>query len=216
VAAKPNKPSNQIKQQPVFGKTAVVYSFPEGETGPIQIGVNFGLAPEPVQYYYSDSVYLALDEELRMALLSFGRREVSTNKFGERIEIVMPARALFAQFWSSSKEVQVTVDKIFESAGSKFKERPMASPDAPPVASIFANLIFVAVGEGESVLDFYQLSPREVHFAKTQKKDMNLQPAIRVFASTVLMRHFFNLLRPHAQDHPDIQVQGENIRAASR
>lgn len=215
--AKTIKSPKRTKPEEIFGKNGVLYSFPEGEGGPIQIRIDFASAPEPQQYYYADSVYIAVDEELRMAILSFGRRDVNTNKFADRIDIIMPAKSLFVQFWLSSREVEGTVDKVLETSRAEPKGESISAPEASPAATLFANLIFVATGEGESILDFYQLSPREIHFAKTQKKDMQIQPAIRVFVSTILLKYFFGLLRPHAQEQMNLQsLEGGNIRAAGR
>jgi hypothetical protein len=216
VSAKPTKSPKKAKPPQVFGNAGALYSFPQGEGGPIQIQINFASAPEPQQYYYADSIHVVVDEELRMAILSFGRREANTNKFADRIEIIMPARALFTQFLLSFREVEATLDKILESVAIIPKSRSMASPETPTAAALFANLIFVAVGDGESVLDFYQLSARDVHFAKVEKKDMKLQPTIRVFASPVLIKYFFNLLRPFAQEQGNFQPEGGNVRATGR
>jgi hypothetical protein len=217
VSAKKTKPSKQPKPGQMFGQRGVQYTFPQGEGGPIQILVNFALAPEPLQYYYADSVHLVVDDELRMVALSCGRRDPNSDNFADRIDIIMPTNALFAQFWSTSREVESTVDKILKSLGVTLKARSMSSPESSAAPTFFANMIFVAVGEGESILDFYQLSPREVHFAKAQKMDMKLQPVIRVFISTVLIKHFFNLLRPHSQEQTVVPVlQGGELRAAGR
>jgi hypothetical protein len=217
VPAKIIKPSKKAEAEKVFGKNGVLFSFPQGEDGPVQIKINFASAPEPLQYYYADSVYVGADDELLMAILSFGRREANTNKFSDRIEIVMPAKALFVQFWSSARSVEGTVDKYLQGIGTGPKARSISAPETPPAATLFANVIFVAVGEGESVFDFYQLSAREVHFAKTQKKEMHVQPVIRVFVSTILLKHFFTILRPHAQEPTNVQaVEGGNIRATGR
>jgi len=204
-SAKKAKPG-QPKPGQVFGRAGLSYTFPEGEGGPIRIMVDFGSAPEPLQYYYADSIHVVVDEELRMAILSLGRRDANTNKFVDRIEMVMPAKALFGQFWLSSREVESAVDKILESSGVAAKPRLISPPETPAGGTFFANMIFIGVGEGESVLDFYQLSPRAVHFAKLQRQDMQLQPTIRVFISTVLTKCFFNVLRPHVGE------QGSNVQ----
>jgi hypothetical protein len=204
VAAKISKSKKNSAPQ-VFGKDGVFYTFPQGDGGPLQIKIDFALAPRPLNYYYADSLLVELDAELRMALLHFGRRAAKGDTFADWIEVVMPARSIFAQFWSSSREVEAAVDKILEAIGPIPKIRTMSRSDSP-AASLFANAIFVAVGDGESTFDFYHLSPREVHLAKTQKMDMQIQPTIRVIMSSALTKHFFEALRPHADQ--DFIAQG--------
>jgi hypothetical protein len=215
VPAKTIRTPKKPKETQVFGKGGVSYTFPQGDAGPMQINVDFGSAPEPLQYYYADSVYLAMDEDLRMAALSFGRRDVNANKFAGRIEVVMPANGL-RYFWISSREVEGTVDKILASSRAVLGVRSISAPDTSAEGTFFANMIFMAVGEGESVLDFYQLSAREVHFAKLRRKNMQLHAAIRVFMSTVLTKFFFSLLRPYAGEQATIQQTGGEDRRAAR
>lgn len=215
MSAKTIRTAKKPKEAQVFGKGGVSYAFPQGDAGPMQIKVDFGLAPEPLQYYYADCVYLAMDEDLRMAALSFGRRDVNANKFAGRIEVVMPANGL-RYFWMSSREVEGTVDKILASSTATLGARLISAPDKPAEGTFFANMIFIAVGEGESVLDFYQLSAREVHFAKLQRKDVQIQAAVRVFMSTVLTKNFFNLVRPYAGEQATIQQTGGEDRRAAR
>ncbi len=84
--------------------------------------------------------------------------------------------------------------------------------------TLFANLIFMAVGQGESSLDFYHLSPREVHLAKTKKTDMQLAPIGRVILSSVLTKYFFELIRPLAQVAQSLEAstQGRGRATVSR
>jgi hypothetical protein len=55
-------------------------------------------------------------------------------------------------------------------------------------------MIFITAGQGESSLDFYHLSPRDVHLAKTKKMDMQMSPIVRVILSSVLTKYFFGLI----------------------
>jgi len=91
----------------------------------------------------------------------------------------------------------------------------VSSPDSQATTTLFANTIFAAVGEGESTLDFYHLPPREVHLAKTQKRDMQIQPTVRVIMSSVVTKHFFDALRPHAERQSVPPVMERSRRAIS-
>jgi hypothetical protein len=191
-----NKQKPRVGQ--IFGKDGIFYTFPQGEGGPIQIRIDFSAIPVPASYYYADALALAPNGELRMTTLSFGRRNTRAHTFADRIDIVMPSKSLFEQFWASSRHVEDAVDKILQTTGLAAATKAMVLPDPEQVPTLFANTIFVAVGDGESTLDFYHLSPREVHLAKTNKINMQIQPTVRVILSSVLTKHFFNVLRPYS------------------
>jgi hypothetical protein len=216
VPARTTKRNKEPKATKVFGSNGVLYRFLAGEQGPIEIKIDFGAVPIPASYYYADSLLLRLDPDLCMSLLSFGRRDANTNKFADRIDVAIPTKSLFGPFWSSSRAVEDTVDKLLETSGvSVPKLTPVSSPDSL-AATVFANTIFAAVGENESTLDFYHLSPREVHLAKTQKKDMQLEPVVRVIVSTVLTKIFFDTLRPYAERGEGLPRLAQRSRRAIR
>jgi hypothetical protein len=202
VSAKTMKAKNTEKPGKAFGSGGVFYTFPQGEGGQIHITIDFSQVPSPPSYYYADSMHLRLDEEHGMSVLSFGRRIGNTDKFSDRIDVVMPTKSLIGPFWKSTRPVEPTLDKLLEASKLTGETRPMSPPEGL-AATLFANTIFAAVGEGESTLDFYHLSPREVHLAKSQKANMQLEPTIRVIMSTVLTKHFFNMLRPYAEGRSD-------------
>lgn len=192
----------------VYGKNGVFYKFPQGETGPVQINVDFALVPPPQSYYYADAIDLRVDNDLFMAILSFGRREIGTDRFADRIDIVMPAASLFRRFWLSSRDVEGVVDQVMKVLGESSEVAP-ASAGTSLAMTFFANMIFIAAGDGESLLDFYYLSPRDVHLAKTRKLDIQVIPSMRVILSTVMTKYFFELLKPHVQETQASQLTEE-------
>lgn len=215
MAAKSPKTMKIPKPEQVFGKNGVFYSFLGGRQDQIQIRVDFAQVPAPVNYYYADSLYLRIDKQQRMAILSFGQRNEDTDKFSNRIDIVMPIKSLMGPFWASSRPVEATVDKLLEVSGHIPEIRAITPPDTQ-AAVLFANMIFLAVGDGESTLDFYHLAPREVHLAKTERRDMELEATVRVIISSVLTKHFFNTLRPHAEGAADSAPVLDRSQRAAR
>jgi hypothetical protein len=211
--AKNIKTAKSGKPEHIFGTNGVFYTFPQGEGGPIQIRIDFAQVPEPAGYYYADSLLLSADKDLQVASLSFGRRDPASNEFGDRIEVVMPAKSL-GPFFLSSREVEKTVDTIVASTGTVYQPRPITLPKSfAPVPTLFANAIFIAAGDGESTLDFYHLSPRQTHFAKAQKMPIQIQPTVRVVLSSVLTKYFFDVLRPFAQEASSQPAVGGPKRA---
>jgi hypothetical protein len=214
---RPKKTTTAPKPEEVFGHNGVIYRFPQGERGPIEIRIDFGLVPAPINYYYADSMHLEQDKNLRMAVLSFGRRKETTNKFADRIDVVMPEKSLFDQFWKSSAEIQGTLEKFLAMTGVPPKLQPVSAPESQ-ATTFFANAIFAALGEGESTLDFYHMPPRAVHLAKTQKADIQLLPIVRVIISSVLTKYFFESLRPEAEARANFQsaLEGNKLVARSK
>ncbi len=203
------------KPPPTFGSDGVFYSFLSENSDQLQINVDFAQVPPPQSYYYADSLCVSLDEELQMAILSFGRREERTNRFADRIDIAMPKKALLGPFWASTRPIEDAVDKILEASGISANARPIAVPESQ-APTLFANMIFLAVGDGESTFDFYHMSPREVHLAKTQKKNILLVPTVRVIMSSVLTKEFFIKLRPHAESATRPQPVADGSKRVAR
>jgi hypothetical protein len=202
-----NRLAKKTPTDEVLGKGGVLYTLPNGEGGPINIKVDFSLVPAPQNYYYADALALAEDHELRMVVLSCGRRDRKTEKFADQIDIVMPSISL-NQFWSSSRGVEKTVDQLLQSMQVKHVVRPIASED-PISGTLFANMIFIAVGAGDTCIDFYHLPSRDVHLAKTRKMDMQILPTVRVIMSVVLTKYFFELFRPYANDEGTNLMHGK-------
>ena len=194
------------KSERLYGKGGVFYRLPRGEGGPIEIRIDFGLVPPPPNYFYADAVGLQLDKPLLMALLSFGRRKAQSRNLAERIDIAMPVGALGA-FWRSTRAVETTVDQVLKQLAA---EPPGATMhlESEPLVTLFANAIHIAVSPGETSLDFYCLAPRDVHLARTQRREISLQPITRVLMSSVLAKTFFDILRPHAEDLGTSNVMG--------
>ena len=217
MAAKSAKTKKSPKPGQVFGKNGVLYTFPHGDQDQIQITIDFSQVPPPPNYFYADSLYLRMDNELHMSVLSFGLRNENTDKFSRRIDVVMPTNSLTGPFWASTRPIEPVLDKVLEMSRLTGEARPISPPDPDPqVITLFANMIFLAVGEGESTLDFYHLPPREVHLAKTQKADIQLKATVRVILSSILTKHFFNTLRPHAEGASDSAPVLERSTRAAR
>ena len=182
----------------LYGKGAIRYSLPEGEKGPLQMHIDYTQAPVPEAYYYADAVSLDRDDDLGVAILSFGRREEGSAKLRERLDMVLPQAALFNLFWNSSRGVEQTVDQQVRRLPRKgiFEAVPT---EVTPRGTLYANNIFVSTAGAESCLDFYYLSPRAIHIARTHHTDIGFQPIIRIILPAVLLKYLFELLRPQAE-----------------
>lgn len=196
-----------------YGRSGVNYSFPQGEDGPINVAVDFSLVAPPTSYYYADSIAVRPNDELLMVNLSFGRRKRDSNEFADQVDIVMPAQAL-AGFLASSREVEKTLDQALAQLNLAPRQKPIAPSDFV-ATTLFANLIFISMNPVETSLDFYHLSTRDVHLAKTKKMDMQLSPVVRVIMASVLGKCFFDLVRPFGSEALQ-ETEGRERATASR
>lgn len=212
-----NIPNRKAPSKPAqsFGADGVFYTFTHGENGPIEIKVDFSQVAEPANYYYADSLRISVDDGQQIAALSFGRREGMTNTFADRIDVAMPLKPLLGPFWTSARSLEEAVDKILEASGITVKLPAMAAPETQ-AATLFANMIFLSAGDGESTFDFYHMSPRDVHLAKTQRKNIQLHPIVRVIMSSVLTKEFFNKLRPYVESGLRPQPVAEGNKRVAR
>jgi len=187
------------KKAVFFGKGPVRYTLPKGKgtDAPIEIRIDFSLAPPPPNYFYANAVSLQLDKPLLMAALSFGQRRPPSDKVSQRIDVAMPTAALLGVFWQTTRSVEAAVDKVLQQLPGPVGQR-VSTFDVEPNVTLFANVIHIAVGASDTTMDFYCLSSRDVYAAKMSNQEISLQPIVRVYMSTVLTKSFFDLLRPHA------------------
>ena len=193
------KPRNP-RPRKIDGAGPVRYTLPENPNGPLNIGIDFSLAPAPAAYFYADSISLKRDSELAMVILSFGRFDLTANRFTERIEVAMPQAALFSQFWNSVRNVEDAVDQQLKALKLPAASRSITTRSRAR-ATLYANAISVSVGNGESCLDFYYMSVRDIHLVKIKRiSDIGLEPIIRVLCSPVVLKSLFDLCRQYATD----------------
>jgi hypothetical protein len=179
--------------------------------GSMQIKFDFSRLPEPALYYYADCLALRVDAENQMVILSVGRRDAERRTFADRVEIVMPVDKLLGDFWKSARDIEATVDQILRA--QDWLEFPFQmEPPTGPAQTFYANLLFMAVGIGESSLDFYQLSPRQIHFAKSGLlNELQVLPVLRVAMSTGLSKRFLSEIAQHPASQAARQQQQNGV-----
>lgn len=192
------KRSEPRKGQTQHGQGAVRYSFlSEQSGGALSLQVDFRLARPPETYYYADALSISVDREMGVAILAFGRTKPEGG-LRDRLDVVMPEISLFGVFLSSAIAIEPTIDQQLQ----MLKLRPVSRMVAGTVQSrgtLYANLIFVSTGGGESCLDFYYLPVRDIHFAKTVVgSEISLQPVIRIPTSPALLKQMLSLCREFA------------------
>jgi hypothetical protein len=180
--------------------------------GTMQLKFDFTQMPEPVWYYYADCLALRVDSDNQMAILSVGRSEGSNpRRFRDHVEIAMPVERLLVDFWKSARDLESTLDHVLKSKGWVEFPFKMEQPTGN-VQTFYANVLFMAVGIGESSLDFYHLSPRQIHFAKGGSlQEMQVLPVIRVSMSTALSKRLLTEIAEHSPSQTSPQQEPNGV-----
>ena len=184
------KPS---KSKPLtYGKGPIRYSF--SEDGGLVLQLDLEKAPVPENSFFANSISVHADFKLASVTLSFGRLAPESNRGLKQFDIAMPESTVFGRYLKSIEGMEKTVDKAL----SIIKRTPIKSIEwsqAEQIETLYANHIYASTAGEESCLDFYYISPRDTHLARTQKANIALTPVIRITLSVVLFKHFCELIR---------------------
>jgi hypothetical protein len=104
------KRNERRKEQTQHGQGAVRYSFAPGQSGALNLQVDFRLARPPETYYYADALSISDDKEMGVAILAFGRTKPEGG-LRDRLDIVMPEISLFGGFLNSTVPIEPVIDQ---------------------------------------------------------------------------------------------------------
>jgi hypothetical protein len=162
----------------------------------LELKVLYEEAAPPERVYHADYCKV-LKGRIGMTLV-FGKLAPGTNHLRTQIEIAFPDEWFVRQLWAASRSFNETVRKLTEG-------RALAGLtdllDADKVQSFSANNVFMAVFGEDSMMDFYYISPGEIHFFSKGKRDnVALQPVVRISLSSLLMREFLEACKVYAEE----------------
>jgi hypothetical protein len=176
------------------------------EVGPNQalyeMGVDYRYAPVPDRFYYAD--YCDVQRARSGFGLFFGKLIPGTSRLRTKIEIDFPEEMFVRQLWATSRDFHKTVQMVAE----KMHFPPVDGlEDTDKVQTFRSNNVFMGMWGEEAVMDFYYISPRDIHFAKQQHRgDVGLEPVIRVVMSTALVFEFLEKCGHHVESASVIEV----------
>lgn len=158
----------------------------------VEVGVDYSLAPVPNFHYDAD--YCDVLESRTGVVLVFGKLRTGEDALRTKIEIEFSGENFAKLVWGSSRLVHEAVKRL--SQGKNLA--PMIHPKETEKVQCFrANNVFMAVLPSEAVLDFFYISPGDIHFAQMKKKsEVVLEPVVRVLISTPLLYEFLEQCRP--------------------
>jgi len=194
----------------VSGGAAVKMRFFQTDQGQglCEFMVDYRQAAVPERFYYAD--YCDVQRARSGFGLLFGKLVAGTSKLRTKIEIDFPQEMFVKQLWASTKDFYKVVQTIAE----KMHFPTVADvEDTDKVQTFRANNVFIGAWGEEAVMDFYYISPREMHYAQFQQRvDAGLEPVIRVLMSTGLLFEFLEKCRHHIESLPEIQVSPMEVR----
>lgn len=179
----------------------------QGNIASYEMNVDYQRAGVPERFYYAD--YCDVRRARFGFALLFGKLISGTSRLLTKIEIGFPEQLFVKQLWGNTIEFQKTLAVIAE----KIPMTPLEIvEDTEKIQTFRANNVFMAMSDEEAVMDYYYLSPRDIHFARTQRKDeLGLEPVIRVLMSTGLMIEFFERCKEYVESMSAIQVQKTGV-----
>lgn len=162
----------------------------------VEIGINYGQAEPPHINYSAD--YCDVLQGRTGVTLIFGKLKPGpTPELRTKIEITFSEEHFVRHLWGSSREMEKTV--AAQVRGMELSElAPVAEADK--VQCLQSNNVFMAVLGSEVVMDFYYISPGDIHLVRSkQKAEIALDPVVRVVTTAPLLMEFFTKCRPFAE-----------------
>ncbi len=176
----------------------------------MEMGVDYSKAEPPDRSYYADFCDV---QKARLGYsLVFGKLIPGTSKLRTKIEVNFPAEMFFQQLWrvATSEGFYGTVRKIV--GATKLAALDKVS-DTDKVQSFRSNNAYMGVWGEEAMIDFFYISPRDIHFFRIKKADdATLEPVVRVVMETVLLDEFLEKCRPFAEDRSRLEIPVAEVR----
>jgi len=169
-----------------------MYERPTGVL--IEYGIEYDKAEIPARSYFAD--YCDIVRGRTDLTFIFGRLVPGTEQLRTQIEISFSETMFVNQLWGSSRDFEGVVRKLV-SSGSLSPVKNVVSSDK--VQTFRASSVFMAASQ-EAVMDFYYISPGDMHFFVAGKRgEIPLEPVIRVALSNALMLEFLERCHPFAE-----------------
>jgi hypothetical protein len=168
---------------------ARMYEQPAGVR--IEYGIDYEKADVPARSYFAD--YCDVVRGRTDLTFIFGRLVPGTQQLRNQIEISFSENMFLNQLWASSRDFEATVRKVVSDA--------ILSPLSDVVLSdkvqtFRASSVFMAASQ-EAVMDFYYISPGDMHFFAAGKRgEIPIEPVIRVALSSALLLEFLEKCHP--------------------
>jgi len=181
--------SNKVLKSNVFGSGPVRYQVPP-EGGTLFIQIDYADAPVPSNYYVADHFYV---ENLGFRVqIVFGKLTEDGKKLRSKLEIYVSALSFLRTVFGTTPKFHQALKE--EALARNFPEIAEGSREieADKVQTVQANNLLMASMDGESMIDFFYISPRDVHYKVPKREDIPIEALVRVMIDPPMMLAVLN------------------------
>lgn len=163
----------------------------------LEFNVDYARAPVPIHFYVSDYVFVLEDQS--QVMLTFGKLDrPSTDRLRTKLEIYFNPYMFVRQLWATTSEFRPVLRKYVQ-------DRQLTPPhwdallESPKVQTFQANQALMMLTEGESLVDFFYISPKDIYYKPRVGEKIDLEPLVRVILAPELLASFLDSSEPFAQ-----------------
>jgi hypothetical protein len=160
----------------------------------IEMSVDYAKAPVPTHFYVAD--YLFVDDDQSQIMLTFGKVDKPlTDRLRSKVEVYFNPALFVQQLLKSSREFEPILRKYVTDRGLT-PPRWEKLLEAPKVQTYQSNHALMMLSEGESFVDFFYMSPKDMYYKPRLGEKLELEPLIRVILTPELLTSFFDAIQP--------------------
>jgi hypothetical protein len=168
-----------------------------GATTGIEIGLDYARAPVPSHFYFAD--YLSVDEDASQVMFTFGKLDKPhTGGLRSKVEVYFNPVMFVKQFWIHTRPMQPQLEQYLKDHGLKSLE-PTELLGAPRVQTFQANNVSIIMTEGESMMDFFYLSPKDLFYKPQKGEKIDIEALVRILLSPSLLMLLLTESQPFAE-----------------
>jgi hypothetical protein len=183
--------------QVLHGSGAVRYRTANSAEGQLFVAfqVDYSAARVPEHFYVAD--YLEVHNIDPVVLLVFGKRIApDVDDLRNKLEVYFPSQHFVTQLWRGSRDFH----KALRGWCAEFQLNAVSAPpiksSTATVKTIHANNALMVLAGGESLIDFFYLSPKDVSLKAPKGEDIQLMPLVRVLLAPNLLLGLLNACEP--------------------
>jgi hypothetical protein len=163
----------------------------------VEIGLDYAKAPVPSHFYFAD--YLSVDEDSSQVMFTFGKLDKPhTDRLRSKVEVYFNPVMFVKQFWAQTRQMQSQLEQYVQDHDLKPIE-PVALLEAPKVQTFQANNVSILMTEGESMMDFLYLSPKDLFYKPQKGEKIDVEALVRILLSPSLLLLLFTESQPFAE-----------------
>lgn len=153
-----------------------------------EIGIDYSKAEVPDRSYYAD--YVDVQPARSGVSMLFGKLIPKTPRLRTQVEVGFPDDMFLRQIWGTSRDMHKTLDANRQ----KYRIDPVEEvKETDKVQTFRSNNAFMGMWGDESLIDFYYLSPRDLHYVKVGGRTRaDLEPVVRIAMYSGLLLEFLD------------------------